>query len=365
MRLQTMRETWLRAADYGGVIVGEMKHATSSRASQGDALVQVRDLDVRFVSREATVRAVNGVSFDVMRGQVLCVIGESGSGKSVMMRSLMRLNPKRRTVTTGAMRVGEYDILALSEREMTNVRGSTISMVFQEPMTALDPLYTIGDQIAETVTRHEGGSRKAAMQRALELLELVRVPSPERRLKAYPHELSGGLRQRAMIAVALSCRPALLLADEPTTALDASVQIQVLVLLRKLQEEFGMAVIFVTHDLGVAAQIADKVAVMYAGRIIEYGDVADVLMRPRHPYTLGMLSSTVHGQPRNQPLEAIPGNPPDLRALPPGCSFAPRCKFAVPDCIAAFPAPVADASGHVASCIRVGRISEQAHAEMA
>jgi peptide/nickel transport system ATP-binding protein len=317
-------------------------------------LVDVRNLEVRFLSREATLRAINGVSFEVKRGQVLCVIGESGSGKSVMMRALMRLNPKRRTITTGAVRVGPHDILALSDREMTNVRGSTIAMVFQEPMTALDPLYTVGDQIAEAVMRHQGGSRKSAMGRALKLLELVRVPSPERRLKAYPHELSGGLRQRAMIAIALSCRPALLLADEPTTALDASVQIQILVLLRKLQEQFGMAMIFVTHDLGVAAQVADKIAVMYAGRIVEYGDARNVLLGPRHPYTMAMLASTVHGQPRDRPIDAIQGSPPDLRALPPGCSFAPRCHLARPECERAFPGPVSDEAGHTAYCIRLG-----------
>jgi peptide/nickel transport system ATP-binding protein len=330
-----------------------------------DTLVEVRDLEVRFVSREATVQAVNGVSFDVKRGQVLCVIGESGSGKSVMMRSLMRINPKRRTVTMGSVRVGGYDILSLSERKMTDVRGSTISMVFQEPMTALDPLYTVGDQITETVRRHEGLSPRAAAARALELLELVRVPSPERRLRAYPHELSGGLRQRVMIAIALSCRPALLLADEPTTALDATVQIQVLVLLRKLQEEFGMAMIFVTHDLGVAAQIADKVAVMYAGRIIEYGGVREVLRSPKHPYTLGMLASTVHGQPRNRPIEAIPGSPPDLRALPSGCSFAPRCRLAVAQCAAMVPPPVSDAAGHMVSCIATSEASRRVHSEIA
>lgn len=319
-------------------------------------LVEVLDLELSFVSREATVKAINGVSFSVMPGEVLCIIGESGSGKSVTMRSLLGLHPRRRTVTSGHVRVGEHDILSLSERQMNRVRGRTVSMVFQEPMTALDPVYTIGDQIAETVMRHERCSRRAAMERALELLQLVKVPSPERRLKAYPHELSGGLRQRAMIAVALSCRPSLLLADEPTTALDATVQIQVLILLRKLQEEFGMAVIFVTHDLGVAAQIADKVAVMYAGRIIEYGDVGDVLTRPKHPYTLGMLASTVHGQTRDKDIEAIPGNPPDLRALPPGCSFAPRCKFRVTPCDTSFPSQTSDAAGHAASCYRAGEL---------
>jgi peptide/nickel transport system ATP-binding protein len=226
-------------------------------------------------------------------------------------------------------------------------------MVFQEPMTALDPLYTVGEQIAETVRRHEGVGRAAAMARALELLELVRVPSPERRLKSYPHELSGGLRQRAVIAMALSCRPGLLLADEPTTALDASVQIQILVLLRKIQREMGMSMIFVTHDLGVAAQIADQVAVMYAGRIIEYGQASDVLVNPRHPYTKAMLAATAKDQDRNQPLEAIAGNPPDLRALPDGCGFAPRCKYALPACWPAMPEPVTDDRGHMARCVRV------------
>jgi peptide/nickel transport system ATP-binding protein len=283
---------------------------------------------------------------------VLCIIGESGSGKSVTMRSLMRLHAKARTVITGHMRVADYDIMALSEKEMNAVRGSSISMVFQEPMTALDPVYTIGEQIAETVMRHEKCSRDAAMQRALELLQMVKVPSPERRLKAYPHELSGGLRQRAMIAVALSCRPQLLLADEPTTALDATVQIQVLIVLRKLQEEFGMGMIFVTHDLGVAAQIADKVAVMYAGRIIEYGSVRDVLLDPKHPYTLGLMASTVHGQTRDTDIDAIPGSPPDMRALPPGCSFAPRCKRADAGCSQSFPAPNEHGAGHMTRCFK-------------
>ena len=320
-------------------------------------LVEIRDLTVRFVSREATVQAVSGVSFDVLPGQVLCIIGESGSGKSVTMRSLMRLHPPRRTVISGSIRVGDQDILALSEREMNEVRGAKISMVFQEPMTALDPVYTIGDQIAETVIRHEGGSRASAMARALELLQLVKVPSPERRLKAYPHELSGGLRQRAMIAVALSCRPALLLADEPTTALDATVQIQVLIMLRRLQQEFGMSVIFVTHDLGVAAQIADKIAVMYAGRIVEYGDARDVLLDPQHPYTLGLMASTVHDQPRNVAIEAIPGSPPDLRSLPPGCSFAPRCKYRIQPCERDFPDATSKYPGRMARCFRAGALA--------
>jgi peptide/nickel transport system ATP-binding protein len=323
-----------------------------SPAALSQPLVDVDNLEVKFVSRDATVRAVNGVSFQLMPGEVLCLIGESGSGKTVTMRALLRLLPKKKTVFGGSIRVGSHDILSLSERELTDIRGSEIAMVFQEPMTALDPVYTIGDQIAETVMRHEGCSRSEARNRALELLQLVRVPLPESRLNAYPHELSGGLRQRVTIATALSCRPSLLLADEPTTALDATVQIQVLILLRKLQAEFGMSVILVTHDLGVAAQIADKIAVMYAGRIVEYGSAQDILQRPSHPYTLGLLASTVHGQLRNRDIDAIPGSPPDLRSLPDGCSFAPRCRFALPACKLAVPPSVPTTAGTLTRCIR-------------
>ncbi|MBO0763914.1 MAG: ABC transporter ATP-binding protein [Hyphomicrobiaceae bacterium] len=328
--------------------------AGASTSTPVRPLVEVKNLTVKFVNREATVQAVNGVSLEMAPGEVLCIIGESGSGKSVTMRALIRLLPKGRAAISGHMRVGDYDILSLSEREITEVRGSTISMIFQEPMTALDPVYTIGDQIAETVVRHEGCSQKVGMARALELLQVVKVPSAERRLTAYPHELSGGLRQRAMIALALSCRPSLLLADEPTTALDATVQIQVLILLRKLQKELGMGVIFVTHDLGVAAQIADKVAVMYAGRIVEYGSVRDVLLRPSHPYTIGMLASTVLGQTRDADIEAIPGSPPDLRRLPPGCSFAPRCRYADNECRSVVPAATAVAPGRLVRCFKAG-----------
>ncbi|MBB96375.1 MAG: dipeptide ABC transporter ATP-binding protein DppD [Rhodobacteraceae bacterium] len=320
-------------------------------AAAADTLVRVQDLKVTFVSREESVSAVNGINFELKRGEVMCVIGESGSGKSVMMRSLMRLHPPKRTRIEGAMEVDGYDIQGVSEKQMRQLRGATVSMIFQEPMTALDPLYTVGEQIAETVRIHENIPQEAAMKRALELLELVRVPSPERRLKAYPHELSGGLRQRAMIAVALSCNPSLLLADEPTTALDASVQIQVLVLLRRLQKELGMSVIFVTHDLGVAAQIADKVAVMYAGRLVEYGSVQDVLLNPKHHYTKGMLASTVAEQEKGRPLGAIPGTPPDLRALPPGCSFAPRCRAAKAQCRTELPPETDTGGGHRVRCL--------------
>lgn len=327
--------------------------STLSAQSTAQPLVQVNDLSVRFVSRESTVYAVNEVSMNLSAGEVLCIIGESGSGKSVSMKALMRLLPERRTQISGSINVDGRDVLSLPSNELSALRGNLVSMVFQEPMTALDPVYTIGDQIAETVKRHEGCAHADGLARALELLELVKVPSASRRLRAYPHELSGGLRQRAMIAMALSCRPKLLLADEPTTALDATVQVQVLILLRRLQQEMGMGVIFVTHDLGVAAEVADRVAVMYAGRIVETGTVKDVLGNPQHPYTKGMLSSTVHGNMRGQDIEAIPGSPPDLRALPTGCSFAPRCVYAQEPCIESLPMPVTIGPERMVRCLRI------------
>jgi peptide/nickel transport system ATP-binding protein len=315
-----------------------------------EPLAEIRDLTVRFVSREATTHAVNGVSFTVRPGEVLCILGESGSGKSVTMRALMRLLPSRARIE-GSVRVAGQDVLAMSRRSLRDLRGGLVSMVFQEPMTALDPVYTIGQQIGETVRRHTGCGRKAARARALELLELVHVPSAARRLDAYPHELSGGLRQRAMIAMALSCDPRLLLADEPTTALDATVQVQVLILLRRLQRDLGMGMIFVTHDLGVASEIADTIAVMYAGRIVESGPVAQVLASPRHPYTQGLLASTVHGQARDEDIDAIPGSPPDLRLLPRGCAFEPRCPRRIGACREAVPPERYPAPGRMAACI--------------
>jgi len=316
------------------------------------AVVSVRDLAIRFVMRERTVHAVNGVSFDLVPGEVLGILGESGSGKSVTLRALMGLLPRRYTRIDGQVRVAGRDVRALSDVELADVRGRQVAMIFQEPMTTLDPVFTIGEQIVEAVVRHEHVSARAARARALELLELVQIPSPKRRLNAYPHEMSGGMRQRAMIAIALSCRPAVLLADEPTTALDVSVQIQILLLLRQLQRELGMAVIFVTHDVGVAVEIADSLAVMYAGRLVETGPTRAVIRSPRHPYTQGLLASTVRGATRGQILEAIPGLPPDLGELAVGCSFAPRCRHAETRCAVTAPAEHVVAPDHVVRCIR-------------
>ena len=318
-------------------------------------LVEIKDLTIRFTG-ERTVHAVNDVSLSLGDGEVLGLLGESGSGKSVTMRALMRLLPKKRTQISGSVNVMGRDVLALSDEELSAFRGQTVSMIFQEPGLALDPVYTIGRQIAETVMRHEGKSFAEGRARALEMLDVVRIPSAKRRLDSYPHEMSGGMRQRAMIALALACRPKVLLADEPTTALDATVQIQILLLLRELQRELGLAVIFVTHDIGVATEIADRVAVMYAGRIVETGSCRDVIRSAAHPYTRGLLASRA-GQSfeRGARLQAIPGAPPDLSRPFPGCAFAPRCREVRDACRASLPREVAVAPGHAARCLLLGQ----------
>jgi peptide/nickel transport system ATP-binding protein len=316
-----------------------------------EPLVSVRDLAVQFTRGAQTIHAVNGVSFDQAPGEVLGVLGESGSGKSVTLRAMLRILPAHRSRVSGAIRIDGRDVLALSGAELERYRGGTASMIFQEPMLAFDPVFTIGQQIAESVRRHLEIDARGARARALEMLERVQIPSARRRLDAYPHEMSGGMRQRAMIALALACKPRLLLADEPTTALDATVQIQILLLLRELQRELGMSVIFVTHDVGVAIEVADRIAVMYAGRIVETGAVREVIRNPRHPYTQGLLSSTVRGELRGQRIEAIPGSPPDLAALPAGCAFAPRCRLATDGCLSEVPAARDAGGGHLARCI--------------
>ncbi len=321
--------------------------------TQAAPMVDIRDLAVTFRGARGRVRAVNGVSLAVQPGEVVALLGESGSGKSVTMRSLLRLHPPR-TLIEGGIRVAGEDVMGLSQKALADLRGRIVSMVFQEPRLALDPVYTLGHQIAETIRRHEPVSRAEAKARALALFEKVRIPSPERRLQTYPHEMSGGMLQRAMIAMALACNPKVLLADEPTTALDATVQIQILLLIRELQREYGLSVIFVTHDIGVAVEVADRIAVMYAGRIVEEGTVADLIHRPQHPYTQGLLGARVelaHGRDR---LVTIPGAPPDLSSLPPGCAFAPRCGRVSDSCRSEVPPLVAHAGPGVVACVHPG-----------
>ncbi|WP_240650136.1 ABC transporter ATP-binding protein [Variovorax atrisoli] len=317
-----------------------------------EPMVRLRDLSVTFGGGRKLVHAVSGVSLEVKRGEVVALIGESGSGKSVTMRTLLRLHPERRTRMGGTVQVAGRDVLAMTQRELSDFRGKVASMIFQEPLLALDPVYSVGAQIVESIRRHESVTQAEGQQRALALFERVRIPSPERRLQAYPHEMSGGMRQRAMIALALACKPQLLLADEPTTALDATVQIQILLLLRELQRDLGLSVIFVTHDIGAAVEVADRIAVMYAGRIVEEGSARELIRSPRHPYTIALLKSRAHGSlARGTRLETIGGAPPDLSALPPGCAFAERCALAGDTCRAAQPPVVELAPDHRARCI--------------
>jgi peptide/nickel transport system ATP-binding protein len=315
-------------------------------------IVDVQGLTVDFAVGAKTIRAAAGVDLELARGETLALLGESGSGKSVTLRALIRLHPKSARIG-GSIRIDGRDVLKLTAAELSRYRGGVVSMVFQDPGLAFDPVYRVGDQIAEAVVRHTGASFRAGRVRALDLFERVRIPSPERRLVNYPHEMSGGMRQRALIALALACRPKGLLADEPTTALDATVQIQVLLLLRELQRELGLAVVFVTHDIGVAVEVADRIAVMYGGRIVELGPCAKVIREPAHPYTQGLLTSRAgHGVTKGERLTAIPGSPPDLANLPPGCAFAPRCRHVIEACRKAIPATVVIEPGHAACCVR-------------
>lgn len=295
--------------------------------------LSIRNLGVTFIGGARPVRAVNDVSLDIVEGEAVALIGESGSGKSVTMRAVMRLNPEKRSKLDGQILVGGRDVMGMNARQLSAYRGGEAAMIFQEPLLALDPVYRLGDQIVESIRRHENVSREAARARALDLFERVRIPSAKSRLDNYPHEMSGGMRQRAMIALALACRPKLLLADEPTTALDATVQIQVLLLLRELQRDLGLSILFVTHDIGAAIEVADRIAVMYAGQIVEQASARDLIRSPRHPYTLGLLKSRAHdAMVKGTKLDAIPGAPPDLANLPDGCPFAPRCSFADAGC---------------------------------
>jgi peptide/nickel transport system ATP-binding protein len=318
-------------------------------------LLEVEDLKTYFFTRDGVVRAVDGVSFSVARGETLAIVGESGCGKSVTSLSILRLiaTPPGRTVGGRVLFEGR-DLLQLSEPAMRKVRGDAISMIFQEPMTSLNPVLTIGQQIAEVLTLHRGLSAEAAMRRSVEMLQLVRMPEPERRIAQYPHQLSGGMRQRVMIAMALACEPRLLIADEPTTALDVTIQAQILDLMRELKERTGAAVMLITHDLGVVAEMAQRVVVMYAGRKVEEAPVVELFARPRHPYTRGLLDSIPKLETRRggavTRLSEIAGTVPSLSEPIVGCAFAPRCAYATLRCKNEYPPLEEKAPGHLVAC---------------
>ena len=317
-----------------------------------DVLLDVRDLQTQFATSGGIVRAVDGVSWDVQAGETVALVGESGCGKSVSALSVMRLvaAPAGRIVGGEIVFKGR-DLLTLSEDEMRRIRGREITMIFQEPMTSLNPVLTIGRQVTETLEIHLEMTPAQSRTRAAEILALVGIADPERRLRQYPHQFSGGMRQRIMIAMALACNPALILADEPTTALDVTIQAQILELLKDLSRKLGVAMLIITHNLGVVARYADRVNVMYAGRIVERGTAREIYANPRHPYTLGLLRSVPRlDEPKKAKLAPIPGQPPDLTRLPPGCAFAPRCSYAIDRCRLEQPPLEAVAPDHLSAC---------------
>ncbi len=326
-----------------------------------EPLLEVRELQTHFFTDDGVVRAVDGVSYAIGAGETLAVVGESGSGKSVTALSILRLvaSPPGRIVG-GGIRFRGRDLLSLSEPEMRAIRGKEISMIFQEPMTSLNPVYSCGEQIIEVVMLHDRVDRAAARSRAIDMLGLVGIPSPEQRVDEYPHQMSGGMRQRVMIAMALACRPALLIADEPTTALDVTIQAQILDLLQRLRQELGMAVLLITHDLGVVAETADRVAVMYAGQVVEYCSVRDTFRATRHPYTAGLLASLPKLGADRDRLRVIPGHVPDPTRFPQGCRFHPRCPIAVERCRTEMPTLRDVGGGHLARCFRAEEIASGA-----
>ncbi|HEY1543132.1 MAG TPA: ABC transporter ATP-binding protein [Xanthobacteraceae bacterium] len=316
-------------------------------------LLQIDNLEVTFHGDAGRVtRAVGGVSLGVGRGRTLGVVGESGSGKSVTFLAVMGLLPQRTAQVAGGIRFDGRDLLTLPDRELRDLRGNRLAMIFQEPMTSLNPSLTIGEQIIEVFVRHRGLARDKARRAAIEMLRLVRIPSPEQRVDDYPHRLSGGMRQRAMIAIALACRPQLIIADEPTTALDVTIQAQILDLLRDLKSATDAAIVLITHDLGVIAEVADDVAVMYAGEVVEQAPVATLFTAPEHPYTVGLLGSLPRLDQKADQLAVIDGMVPDMSVPQPGCRFAPRCPFADAGCRAAPPPVVQISAGHWSRCFK-------------
>ena len=298
------------------------------------AMLQVKDLAISFINKSTEIQAVRGISYELRRGEVLGIVGESGSGKSVSSHAILRLTPDNGVVRSGEILFDGQDILRMDKTQIQKLRGDRISMIFQDPMTALDPLFTIEYQLEEALRKHTDLDKEKRRARMIELLELVEINQPERRLRQYPHELSGGMRQRIMIAIALSCDPDILIADEPTTALDVTIQAQIIDLLKHLKDKLGMAIIFITHDLGVVSDICDKIIVMYAGKIVEEGTSRQIFYEHTHPYTQGLLESVPEvDTPEGERLKPIPGNPPDLGCLGSGCAFAPRCPYAMQICV--------------------------------
>ena len=325
------------------------------------ALLEIKDLQTQFFTSAGTVQSVDGVSYTVEEGETVAVVGESGSGKSVTAMSIMRLIPwPPGKIVGGSINFDGKDLLALSDDEMRSIRGRDIGMIFQEPMTSLNPVLTIGMQLTEPMIAHLGMSEEDAMAKAKKLLDMVGISEPDRRLVQYPHHLSGGMRQRVVIAMALACDPKLIIADEPTTALDVTIQAQILELMKNLTRELGVAMIIITHNLGVVARYADRVNVMYAGRIIESGIASDIYHRPRHPYTLALLKSVPRmDRQRDAKLDPVDGQPPDLTRLDDGCSFRPRCRFAQDHCAKSFPALEEIASGHTSACFEKENLDKE------
>ncbi len=340
-----------------------LERTTVSVPPRSDVILSVRDLRTQFFTQDGVVHAVDGVSFDLKRGETLCIVGESGCGKSVTALSIMGLiPPKIGRIAGGSIRFEETELTTLPEKEMRRIRGNRISMIFQEPMTSLNPVLTVGDQIAESLQIHQGLSRRAARDRAIEMLALVRIADPKRRATEYPHQLSGGMRQRVMIAIALACNPQVLVADEPTTALDVTIQAQILNLMLELKDRLGTAIVFITHDLGVVAETAQRVIVMYAGRKVEEAPVEELLRNPTHPYTRGLIGSIPRrrsgqrGRTRSR-LQEITGLVPSLREAIPGCAFAPRCSIATSRCEKQIPPFDMRGADHYAACWETARAS--------
>ncbi len=335
----------------------------TAAGAAGQPLLQVSDLHVEIASRRGIVHAVDGISLEVPAGEAVGLVGESGSGKSMTLKAILGVLPPEAKVTAGSVVLNGTDLVQLSGSQLNKIRGPDIAMIFQEPMSALNPVMRVGAQIAEAPQVHLGMNRRQAADRALELMRRVGIPDPERRFRSFPHEFSGGMRQRVMIAIALSCEPALILCDEPTTALDVTIQDQILRLLHRLCRESGTSLVFVTHDLPVVAQICQQLAVMYAGQIVEQGTVQEVLTRPSHPYTLGLVRSAPDVDHPRSSLEAIPGSPPSLISPPDGCRFHPRCKFAEEDCTVTPPPLRLIDAGHSTACLHYERCLDDLQAE--